>query len=215
VTGEILRHDRVRELCWIRIPSPLPDSFIREGMSLMSREEKDRYERFSHIPSREMYLAARWFSRTLLGELVGRPPESLEFILGEGGKPYLADNRELFFNVSHSAGTVAFISSEKGETGVDVEEVRDRDCLNLARHFFSTGEIRALEREKTPEEMVELFFRIWTQKEAYLKGTGKGLPGGLKHYTVPCITGKTELYGFRIESFDPGPGIAGAYALSS
>ncbi len=199
----------------MKIPTPLPPAFVSEGMRLMSPEEKERYHRFSHIPSREMYLAARWFSRTLLGELVRRPPDTLEFIKGEGGKPYLVHDRDLFFNVSHSAGTIAFISSERGETGVDVEEARDRDCLNLARHFFSPREIKALERENSPEGVVDLFFRIWTQKEAYLKGTGKGLPGGLKHYTVPCVSGDSLLDGFFIESFDPGPGIRGAYALVS
>ncbi len=212
---EIFTHERIGELHWTRIPSPLPSSFQDVCLGLLTDEETARHKRFSHIPSAEMYLAARWFSKTLLSELIGRSAESIRFSYAEGGKPYLADEEDLFFNVSHSAGVIAFISSDRGETGVDVEEIKDRDCLNLARHFFSRQEIGELEKRADPQERDELFFRIWTQKEAYLKGTGKGLPGGLKHYTVPCVSGKPVLDGFHIESFDTFPGIAGAYALSS
>jgi 4'-phosphopantetheinyl transferase len=215
VEPEIITHDRIGELHWTRIPSPLPPSFRESCLALLTDEESARFRRFSHIPSAEMYLAARWFSKTLLSGLIRRPPESIRFSYGEGGKPYLSDEEHLFFNVSHSAGVIAFISSDKGETGVDVEEVKDRDCLNLARHFFSRREIGELEKRTDPRERDELFFRIWTQKEAYLKGTGKGLPGGLKHYTVPCVSRESELDGFLIESFHSFPGIMGAYAFSS
>ena len=211
----VITHPAVERLCWMKVPSPLPESWKREGRSLLTREEEERYEKFRHNPSQEMFLAARLLAKTLLGDLTGRSPDSLTFSYREEGKPYLAEERELFFNFSHSAQVVAFLSSDKGETGVDVEEVRDRDCLNLARHFFSEGEVEALEREAFQEGMIELFFRIWTQKEAYLKGTGKGLPGGLKNFTVPLITGKGGHGGFIIENFLPCPGIMGAYALPS
>ncbi len=211
---EIHRYDRYPELFWTRLSSPLSSSMEREGLLLMTAEEEERYYRFSHIPSREMYLIARLFSKTLLGEKLGCPPDQIRFSLREGGKPYLTNHRELRFNISHSAGVVAFISSEKGETGVDVEEVRDRDCLNLARHFFSEEETKVLEGFREKERMEECFFEIWTQKEAYLKGTGKGLPGGLKDYTVPRISGDPSLGGFQVENFRPYPDVMGAMALS-
>jgi 4'-phosphopantetheinyl transferase len=212
---EIIRSPELSRLCWTRIPSPLPDSLQREGMALLTKEEELRYNRFSCRPAAEMYLGARLFSRTILGDLLSCPPDRIKFSYGEGGKPYLTEERDLFFNISHTAGTIAFISSEEGETGVDVEEIKDRDCLSLARHFFSFKEIETLEKCDSAESLNELFFRIWTQKEAYLKGTGKGLSGGLKHYTVPCVSRKKNLDGFIIKNFQPFPPIMGAYALSS
>ena len=212
---EVHRLESCPALCWTRIPSPLPSPLEREGMTLLTPEETERYYRFSHMPSREMYLGARLFSKTLLSDLLGCSPDSIRFSLREGGKPYLKNHGDLHFNISHSAGVVAFISSERGEIGVDVEEIRDRDCLNLARHFFSDDEIEELETFGSKEKMEECFFEIWTQKEAYLKGTGKGLPGGLKHYTVPRISGAEGLGGFLIENFRPYPDVMGAFALPS
>ncbi|MDC7222337.1 MAG: 4'-phosphopantetheinyl transferase superfamily protein [Spirochaetales bacterium] len=212
---EIVPSPEIPGLLWTQFPLPLPDSLRREGLALLREEEKGRYERFAHEPSRDMFLAARLFSKTLLGDLLSLPPDRIVFSYKEGGKPYLKDHRDLFFNLSHSAGTAAFISSERGECGVDVEEIKGRDCLSLARHFFSADETALLERTEPAEAMRELFFEIWTQKEAYLKGTGKGLPGGLKHYTVPRVSGAKEQDGFILGNFRPSSRLMGAYALSS
>ncbi|MDC7218465.1 MAG: 4'-phosphopantetheinyl transferase superfamily protein [Spirochaetales bacterium] len=216
---EVFTSPHVPRLHWTRIPQPLPDGLAREGRAVLDEEEKARHGRFRHQRSADMYLGARLFGKTLLGNILGVAPEHVRFSYEEGGKPFLKEYPHLYFNLSHSAGVAAFISSEEGECGVDVEEIKDRDCLNLARHFFSQDEIEALEEAnnqgKSSDKMVELFFEIWTQKEAYLKGTGKGLPGGLKHYTVPRVSGEQGLGEFTIENFRPYPKIMGAYALPS
>jgi 4'-phosphopantetheinyl transferase len=63
--------------------------------------------------------------------------------------------------------------------GVDVEYVRDMDNLDsLVKRFFCAEEYQYFQ-QATPQEQQQIFFQLWTAKEAYLKATGAGLAGGL------------------------------------
>ena len=61
------------------------------------------------------------------------------------------------------------------EIGVDVECFDRRvECLALARRYFAPSEITALEALDGAGQR-QLFFRLWTSKEAAMKATGEGL----------------------------------------
>ena len=60
------------------------------------------------------------------------------------------------------------------EVGVDIEEVRALKYLNkIAEETFSTFEIDKIEALKGDKQL-DLFFDIWTRKEAFLKALGCG-----------------------------------------
>src|SRR5262249_12741764 len=68
---------------------------------------------------------------------------------------------------------IALASSR--EVGVDVEHIREIPGMHgIIRRYFSPSEARALETLPDHERR-RAFFRIWTLKEAYLKGCGDGL----------------------------------------
>jgi len=68
--------------------------------------------------------------------------------------------------------------------GVDVEQVRAMDDLDgLAQRYFAPEE-RADLTSRGQEERLRHFFTIWALKEAYLKGTGKGLTTPLDSFYV-------------------------------
>ena len=151
--------------------------------------------------------------RLVLGELTGTAPESLRFERrcghcgGAGhGKPHLAGRPDLDFNLSHS-GELALIAVTRGRrVGVDVERVRPRtDVLAIARGSLSTREHQAIESLGTDDARRTAFFRCWTRKEAYLKGLGVGLAGGLD-------TDPDEAHGWRIRSLVAPPGYKAAVA---
>jgi 4'-phosphopantetheinyl transferase len=69
--------------------------------------------------------------------------------------------------------------------GVDVEALRPMpDALDLAQRFFSAGEADAL-GALDPADRDRAFLRMWTRKEAYLKGLGLGLSGNLAAPPTP------------------------------
>jgi len=79
------------------------------------------------------------------------------------------------FNVSHSeeVGIVAVCMNYP--VGVDIEWIRPlADMDDLARRFFTQRE-SALVESLLGDEKQEVFYRLWTCKEAYLKASGEGL----------------------------------------
>ena len=93
-------------------------------------------------------------------------------VYGAHGKPALAGDSPLHFNLSHADGIAACIVSDK-ECGIDCERVREYRP-NVARRVFTAAELAMLEAAPESERGL-LFFRIWTLKEALAKADGAGL----------------------------------------
>jgi len=103
------------------------------------------------------------------------------------GKPVI-EGSPVHINLSHAGDTV-LIGISSLPVGVDVESDRGGDSLALSRRFYSAAEAEWVS-ETGPTEAVDRFLRLWVRKEAVLKATSEGLPGGLEG--VPVI-GPTPL----------------------
>ena len=78
----------------------------------------------------------------------------------------------MHYNLSHADGTAACIISCY-ECGIDAERIRPYRP-NVVKRAFSDSEKALI--ENTPEcERDELFFRLWTLKESYVKAIGIGV----------------------------------------
>ena len=89
---------------------------------------------------------------------------------GEMGKPYFVDERLPFFNLSHAGGLVILAVSDR-EVGADIQNMRSQREKNMAERFFSGEESRAVSDDETRE----LFYKLWSRKEALGKCTGEGV----------------------------------------
>ncbi len=91
---------------------------------------------------------------------------------GKMGKPSLASRPDIHYNLSHADGIAACIVSDC-ECGIDCERVREYRP-NVMKRAFSEKERDMV--EKAPDDMKDqLFFRLWTLKEAYVKALGTGI----------------------------------------
>lgn len=139
--------------------------------------ERERAQRFKVPAARRRFVLARTLLRHALGKRLDIAPSALIFGIGEHGKPHLRQPEpppSFGFNVSHS-GEVVVLATAAGEIGVDVEELRTVPTAErLARRFFSPVE-RDFVLALDGSDRDRAFFRIWTQKEAYLKATGLGV----------------------------------------
>lgn len=99
------------------------------------------------------------------------PRLSLNYTYGEKGKPYLKDF-PLYFNLSHS-GDYVLCGLGSEEIGADIQQHCGKDVRKIAQRFFSEREATVIERAGEARE--ELFYRLWTRKEAYGKLTGRGI----------------------------------------
>lgn len=105
---------------------------------------------------------------------------ALQMGLSTAGKPRLVSpSSSLRFSASHSGDALLLSFVHLNEIGVDIERAKPRPrTLELARRYFASAEADAL--AKLPQEMRETgFYRLWTAKEALLKGLGRGIAHGL------------------------------------
>jgi phosphopantetheinyl transferase len=110
--------------------------------------------------------------------------------IGPHGKPYFAEPPlagNVHFSVSHSGRYWAALFADV-EVGLDIEELSIHRSLTpermngIAERFFAEDE-RARLAAAAPHDTREMFFRIWTAKEAYVKYTGRGLAEGLASFS--------------------------------
>lgn len=103
------------------------------------------------------------------------------FALAENGKPALFGIEGFHFNISHSGGYAVCAAADSG-VGVDIQQKRPVS-EKIAERFFSAAEQEVLSRV-TGKEWEDLFFRLWSAKEAYMKYTGKGIKQGMHTFTA-------------------------------
>jgi 4'-phosphopantetheinyl transferase len=65
----------------------------------------------------------------------------------EYGKPFLQHYSGFQFNVSH-AGELLVCASDKLRVGIDVEKIKEIDCIKLAKRFFSREEYEDVRQKK-------------------------------------------------------------------
>jgi medium-chain acyl-[acyl-carrier-protein] hydrolase len=140
---------------------------------ILSAEERERARRFPRAAERRQFLVSQAALRTILGRVLDRAPQSLQFGSGAHGKPFL-QGEELSFNLSHSGDLALVAVTREGPVGIDIERVRaDLDWTAMSRHPLSPHEQSAL-AGLPPEHRLTGFFSFWTRKEAQLKATGLG-----------------------------------------
>ena len=131
---------------------------------------KDKIDRLRRQEDRVRSLAAELLLRRALAD-VGVTQYTVGY--DEHGKPYLADQPGLFFNLSHAGDVVLCVVSDS-EVGCDVEKiVSGREML--AKRFFTAREAADIASQPTEEEKTLRFFRYWTLKESFMKVTGLGM----------------------------------------
>jgi 4'-phosphopantetheinyl transferase len=113
-----------------------------------------------------------------------KKPEEILYKFNSFGKPMLLDpnHSNIKFNMSHSKDFAAYIISKEHDVGIDIE------WRNPQMHFeefyddiLTNAEINLLQNSNfNRQEKVNLFFDIWTKKEALVKTLGKGLSYSVK-----------------------------------
>lgn len=145
-------------------------------------------------PRRERWLAGR----ALLSHTLSPLPE---IIYGEQGKPAFAPETPLWFNLSHSGDDIALLLSDEGEVGCDIEVIRPRANWRwLANAVFSLGEHAEMDAVH-PDQQLEMFWRIWTRKEAIVKQRGGSAANRQRRQHLSLITVSQPL---SARQFKPG-----------
>lgn len=165
---------------WHANPSNFTDiDSINYFTDLLTSEELNRKNKFYFSDHQHHYLVTRALIRIVLSKYISHiRPEEWRFSANAYGKPYISNNRlqdALTFNVSHTHGAIVLALVKNTEVGIDIENKNRKTNINsIYQNAFSNDEILML--DNTPLNMKnELFFKLWTLKEAYVKARGLGL----------------------------------------
>ncbi len=181
-------------LCCLNLPS-LPLEPMLPFLTVEERRGDEQGRRYRK--DFEYWLKARAGLRYILASCTGLPPRGVPLLVGLGKKPELAENSSgLHFNVARSRN-YALIAVGRVPLGVDIQAIRpDFSWETIATYWFHPRERMLL--ATTPEaHRVDIFFQIWTKKEAFFKGIGMGLD---REAMTACFT---TAHGRSIRGFHP------------
>lgn len=114
-------------------------------------------------------------SRRVLADYAGVNPADLVIERGASGKPFIAGESALHYNLSHCRDLALLAVSGERELGIDVETQRPiTDPDRLARRAFDPTD-RALLASCLPARKPLAFLLLWTRFEARQKSHGHGI----------------------------------------
>ena len=166
------------------------------SQDFLDADEQARAEKFISPVHRQRFKDTHNGLREILAKYVHQFPQEIIFDKTHSGKPVLKDFPELHFNLSHSED-IALCAISHNPVGIDVEYLdKEINFLDIAKRFFNKSEYEILKTISDREKLKPAFFKLWTQKEAYLKSQGKGVSAGLE-IEIPKE--------FSLEHFIPAP----------
>jgi 4'-phosphopantetheinyl transferase len=189
-----------------RLVEGLPDEDLVHAGRLRTMEDRQRA------------IVARVALRRILAAELDRPATSLRFVAGSHGKPGLADADGVQFNLSHSRGLCLIGVSRDVPIGIDVEQACPiADFGHVADEFMTA---RERTRMTNAADALNVFYRTWTGKEAYVKAIGAGLSVPLREIEL-ADSDKPEFStlpdddprDWSLIPLEPLPGYVGALAV--
>ena len=171
---------------WFCYPDEITDKVILdEYLSILSNEERKKYQRFHFKKDSHSYLVSHALVRKVLSGYCNVQPEAWRFSFNPHGKPEILSSVEcpnVKFNLSHTDGLSACVVSLNNDCGVDVENIHRKNKLHaVAERMFAEQETKTL-LAYDESEVQKSFFDFWTLREAYVKAIGTGLGGSSKEF---------------------------------
>ena len=144
---------------------------------VLALSEWRRVRRCSSHQIARRFIARRGILRKILGLYLDLPPHEVQIIYNAHGKPLLAPDLSppLQFNLSDSDELAALAIGIGHPLGIDIERLRplpDGDAL--AVDVLSVQQVEQCNRADAATR-ANIFFRLWTRREAITKAEGFGL----------------------------------------
>lgn len=138
---------------------------------------KNKINKIRKIEDKNKSAFAELILKYALKEYYSKPYKNLTFSFSKYGKPTLENYPDIHFNLSHSHKAI-LCAIAKYPVGADIEYIRKID-LETSNIFLNKNEIDLFHPLTN-----DLFFKLWTAKESYLKYEGRGFSLNPKSITL-------------------------------
>lgn len=177
--------------------SPFYDeNFFNEQYELVKEYRRNKIDNLSLKEDKIRSLSAEYVLIKAL-EYVGLDyfKESIE--VDKNGKLFLKSNK-IQFNISHS-GSKVICGISSYSIGVDIQLKKEVN-FDIAKRFFTISENELILKNNSKD----MFYKIWTLKESYIKCVGKGLLIPLNSFEIsfknekPIINQTNSKFEFKL-----------------
>ncbi len=162
---------------WFFNIDDFPDEKVQHFLSVFPLELEKKINRFKSIEDKKSRLIARLLVQKYFIDTNGSWDWNL-WKTNLNHKPYIENGT--YFNISHSGKIVIVAFSNKSEIGVDIEEIKAIDIIGISNNFH----IDEIQHLKKNNYNTDLFYSIWTKKEAFLKAKGDGILFGINDLSI-------------------------------
>jgi 4'-phosphopantetheinyl transferase len=162
----------------LAVKPELPREEFDTLLPIASLEKQARIQKFGYFRDAQNCLLADVLTRTEICRIANFTNEQLEFSVNAYGKPYLANNPGVHFNVSHTGNYVACALSDE-PVGIDIELIKPFGP-KIAERFFAPDEKAHIAANGN----MASFYEVWTKKESRIKWEGIGLSKPLSSFSV-------------------------------
>jgi len=158
----------------LSINKPISEATLIKWLNHLPPERQEQLQKFRF---REDYLRSL-YSETILRTIIAKKaeilPKNITITRPEGKKPFLPDNPDIHFSISHS-GEWAVCAIGNTEIGIDIEKIGEKEVKSsLKNRVLTEKELEYLET-LPDKQKTSIFYQYWTMKEAYSKCIGFGL----------------------------------------
>jgi len=153
---------------------------------VLSSDERGRSTHFRFLRDAARFRERRAALRIGLSHYLDQPASELVLTTGVFGKPRLAGDSPLRFNLAHSEDLAIMAFTTVGEIGIDLEAVTGADICaeSIATAYFTPEEAALVRERRSTDAQARTFLRLWTRKEAVLKAAAYGLSSPLDSIDV-------------------------------
>ena len=122
----------------------------------------------------------------------GIDEKTVEYVIGEHGKPHSANYPKIHFSLSHT-DNIAICAFFDDEIGIDCENTIRNINIKTLNRFFSDSECSA--HNTSP-------LLLWVSKEAIVKQSGKGFANGRHTHHVPPFDDEITVDGLWLKRLE-------------
>lgn len=155
----------------LKLDKELTSSQLRDLSLVVTDERRKKSERYLYTKDIERCLVSEALLIYLLKEKYLMKNKDIIFSFSQYGKPFLKGSK-LEFNISHSGDWIVCTIADN-PVGVDVEIIQFLDFKSIYRTFSKEEILYFSDLDLAQTE--NLFFKLWTLKESFVKYNGKGL----------------------------------------
>lgn len=155
------------------------DDFFAEAKHRFSTEFVNKFSKYKRWQDAKSTILGRLLLAYGLQNLYQVDINNLKMGFSKDKKPFL-ENSSIQFNISHSNDVIVCAITSVGDIGVDVEKISEINVEDF-KEQFSRSEYEAIIGSSN---VLEQFYRFWTQKEAIVKANGFGLHIPLNSFEI-------------------------------